>query len=100
MPLAVLIQKPDCRTVYRIDDFQAYFDEVFTIRIGKLIKRKKLYPFPTVDAVEAGCKKYGVVVCDDPSFKKIRVFPAQSGYHGNDYFWELYRADFGNTMKS
>lgn len=95
LPIAVLVQKPNSRIIYRIDDVEAYFNEVFTMVIeGK----RRLYPFPSVKVVEAGCKKYGKIVQED-SFKRVRIFPAQCGYHSSNYFWEMYRADFENIMQ-
>ena len=93
LPLAVLIQKPCCRKVYRIDDVQAYFDEAFRTQSGRHT------PFPSVSMVEQGCQKYGKVVSEE-SMKDIGVLFAQSGYQEKNLYWELYRADFENVMES
>jgi len=86
LPLLILIQKPSSRKVYRIDNAEEFFEEVFKTKEGNP------FPFPPVSKVEAGCRKYGKAVSEE-SIKHVKVYPFQQGFHGVDYFYIMYRAE-------
>lgn len=92
MPLAVLLQNSNSRTIYRVNDTETFIDETCKTSEGRFD------PFPSVAMVERTCRKYGAIV-DEGKFKKVKIFPGQTGgYIGENHFYEMCRADFENIM--